>query len=479
MGWNEESARERIREAVASCDGIEVSQLVRDVELTTVPLKKGYEVDGVHVYVDIVNVADVLGRDSEEQQEACLHFLHVFERVAHAVMRDSDARKVDFQNSRLHFVIWKPYDEEKQRIEEGLRLAVLFRDLLVSANGIHPELHDVQVAVGIESGLALAVNNGTRGDREPLFLGNPANRAAKLLGKHPGIFVGPRAANVLGGSWVSAVAANASQLQDYQDAGALKRLLAEWEKQKDAWIETVGFSSITPPLADLDVESLSLAKSKRRGMAVIYADVDGFSAYVEKSLRDETTAAHAVCALHVIRKELRDVLRSFGGRKIRYAGDCIHGVLAIGSALDTDAEDTVIHAAACAAAMLSSFELIRNELGGDAAALGLQVGIDFGDVAISRVGVKGSLDRVMIGSAVIGADAAQRQAAAGEIVYGAGALAAGGDALKKVLPEPRSMRLDYTGFGLKLLRLLPEIAHVLEIENGPPPSVYPRAHSRL
>ena len=34
--------------------------------------------------------------------------------------------------------------------------------------------------VGIDSGIALTVNNGRNGHREPLFLGDPANHAAKI-----------------------------------------------------------------------------------------------------------------------------------------------------------------------------------------------------------------------------------------------------------------------------------------------------------
>src|SRR5438552_2716238 len=39
-----------------------------------------------------------------------------------------------------------------------------------------------KVRVGIDTGKALAVNNGRRGHREPLFLGEPANHAAKRAG---------------------------------------------------------------------------------------------------------------------------------------------------------------------------------------------------------------------------------------------------------------------------------------------------------
>jgi hypothetical protein len=48
-----------------------------------------------------------------------------------------------------------------------------------------------KVRIGIDSGKALAVNNGRRGHREPLFLGEPANQAAKRAsgGEATGIYL--------------------------------------------------------------------------------------------------------------------------------------------------------------------------------------------------------------------------------------------------------------------------------------------------
>ena len=54
--------------------------------------------------------------------------------------------------------------------------------------------------VGIDTGKALAVNNGRRGHREPLFLGEPANHAAKRAGggKATGIYLTNKARKVIG-----------------------------------------------------------------------------------------------------------------------------------------------------------------------------------------------------------------------------------------------------------------------------------------
>src|SRR4030095_635385 len=57
-----------------------------------------------------------------------------------------------------------------------------------------------KVRIGIDTGKALAVNNGRRGHREPLFLGEPANHAAKRAsgGTATGIFLTNRARKAIG-----------------------------------------------------------------------------------------------------------------------------------------------------------------------------------------------------------------------------------------------------------------------------------------
>lgn len=94
-----------------------------------------------------------------------------------------DAIEVDFHNQRLHAVFAKPYGYEKGRIFKAVATAQLIRDVLAKTgeDGDDP-LPAAKTRIGIDSGKALAVNNGRRSSREPLFLGNPANQAAKRAG---------------------------------------------------------------------------------------------------------------------------------------------------------------------------------------------------------------------------------------------------------------------------------------------------------
>jgi class 3 adenylate cyclase len=53
---------------------------------------------------------------------------------------------------------------------------------VVAQTGEDADHPSAKVRVGIDTGKALAANNGRRGHREPLFLGEPANIAAKRSG---------------------------------------------------------------------------------------------------------------------------------------------------------------------------------------------------------------------------------------------------------------------------------------------------------
>ncbi len=75
-------------------------------------------------------------------------------------------------------------------------------------------------------------------------------------------------------------------------------------------------------------DSLSRSNSKLIEAAVLIADIDGFSAYIE-SLEDDAEKRDAIVALDMIRAELREVLKNdySGGVRVQYQGDNIVGLV--------------------------------------------------------------------------------------------------------------------------------------------------------
>ena len=159
----------------------------------------------------------------------------------------------------------------------------------------------------------------------------------------------------------------------------------------------------------MDIFNLTPGNSKRQEAVSIYADIDGFTNYVTEHINDNPEAV--VKVLHVLRSELERVLTNdFGGRRIRFIGDCVHGILNEGTAQSTNIPETITNAVICASALRSSFDLaleILAEKGIDTGNLGLQIGLEYGQIAVSRLGKQGDKIRCCISRAVIESEKAQ------------------------------------------------------------------------
>ena len=388
--WSEDTAKDRIKARIAEVQTVTIKDYVRTMSLEAIPTGVAYRVDGVHLYIDILNIDEMLNFTSVEG-ETChkrtLRFLNLHYRAVRDVLQDVDAIVVDFHNQRLHAVFAKPYDDEASRIHKAVATAQLIRDVLKKTgdDGSDP-LPAAKTRVGIDSGKALAVNNGRRSSREPLFLGNPANQAAKRAGGNAeGIFMTNNARKAVG--WaevldVDATALTQSQVQESEDAADLPvtvdAVVKVWKEDlANHPIGAFSFSRHTPPFRTIDLEVLTPGNSRRQESASIYGDIDNFTKYVEARIDDDDDAKDVVKTLHVLRSELDSVLHDdFEGKKVRFIGDCIHGILVEGTAQTTDDAETAKNALLCSAAMRSSFNLALVKMKSE--------GIDVGDLGLCR-----------------------------------------------------------------------------------------------
>lgn len=443
MTWNRQNATRRIDEAASGLETVEITDLTTVAQLRDIGTTQAQRVDAAHGYVEVLDAPQLVDTDQTESERAhkrVLRFLHVYQVVAHDVLTAMGAIPVDYQHHRLHFVVVEPFGDERTRVARAVMVADTLRRLVEGANELHTELPDARICIGIDSGRTLAVRNGTRGDLEPLFLGDAANQAAKLLaGGRGGVFLAPAAAQAVGLVASTAAIERNAIARCAQTAGVepdLDALLGRWRAEvQGIALQDFVFTRPRPPLADLDFENLGPGSSRRIDAAVIYADLDGFTRYVADRVARRTGEAMAVQALHVLRKELRDVLRDFGGRKVRYIGDCLVGWLAEGPT-ETDRAQTVSKAALCAAAMRDSFALVQARLP-DTRQLGLAVGVDAGPVSVTRLGVRGTRFRCAVGRAVGGAEAAQKRCGGAETALGEGALRWAGPVVRELFADTR------------------------------------------
>lgn len=455
--WKKDRAKDRIDASIAALplSKIEIKEYVRDSSLRDLPQHVAYRVNGVHLYADILNLRDMLDVTSTEGEichKKTLRFLNLHYRAVHRILDRVDAMRVDFHNQRLHAVVAKPYDLEADRIHRAIAIGQLIIDVL-SQTGEDEEHPNAKVRIGIDSGKALAVNNGRRGHREPLFLGEPANQAAKHAsgGTALGIYLTNKARAAIGLAQVKDDGATSLTAEEVSKSSQKAKLGVTTEEIVKEWrddleknpIGAFAFSGHTPPFKYLDIEALSAKNSRRNDAATVYADLEGFTKYVAANIEVDGSAKHVVRTLHVLRGELDGVLHAdFEGRKVRFIGDCIHGLNADGTAQTTEVEDTISNMTLCAGALRSSFSLAVDRLaahGTDAKSLGLAIGFEFGPMTVTRLGLKGDLVRCAVSRGVLAAEDEQKNCSGVETAIGSKAYVNGSAAVRKLFGSSRKV----------------------------------------
>lgn len=393
--------------------GMQREQIISDLSRNAAVL-----VDGAHVYVQLLDFGAAMldqQRETEAGHRRVLSMLHLHYAACDSIAEEFEAQRVDYHGSRMHAVILTPVGPNNAgaRARRALEFAdAIKRTIDEVGDRANGGQFRTRVRVGVDSGLAVAVNSGSRDEREPLFLGNPANYAAKLAeGPEEGIYpsnkvrreagipqvlVATRALDAERSNRVHVATGDTGMLDH---ATLATRVSAETvTRASDAAIsrfaKSVGnaasfvFHRHKPPLRTIVFSDLMPSNSIRMELASIFADIDGFTAYVEECIQNHRVS-EMVTNLHVIRSELAATLKDdFSGRKVRFIGDCIHGLLAQGTQLETDSSATVSEAVRAAAGMRSSFELCQASLK-NVNRLGIAIGIEFGTTPISRIGVRG------------------------------------------------------------------------------------------
>ena len=112
--------------------------------------------------------------------------VHIYQReVARIVEGNSifDGFRVHFQGPKLHALFYRPIDDSEELASRALLLQLVLKDFVKGVfNPAFPHYDNFIVSAGSALGDVIGTRNGHRGDRELLFLGAPANYAAKIIG---------------------------------------------------------------------------------------------------------------------------------------------------------------------------------------------------------------------------------------------------------------------------------------------------------
>lgn len=472
MTWNRDKAIERIQDLIKSIPSVDTQEFETDSRLQIKSLSnlvpnKAVVVDGVHIYVHLIRYNENIlkeDRETEAAQARALEFLHLHYGACDRVIAERNAKRIDFHGPRMHAVVAEPKGKSnaRARVIEAMELAqemMLLSELANKeiGNGKYP----ASFRIGIDTGLCVAIDSGTRNESEPLFLGSPANHAAKLAdGDIPGIFISDNVRRILGMSDSQmATSLDKERLTEIKDINVFKvnssqfsrafpiknanELLSDWKSDITAQkVEgsRFKFHYHRPPLVNIDYEKLFPSNSIRMPVVSIFADIDGYTNYIDTAVRNNRVG-EAVKVLYVIRKELQNVIqKDYDGRKVRFIGDCMHGLIASGSETEVDESATVKVAVECAAAIRSSFELCK-ELLYHANTLGLAIGLELGETPISRIGLRGDRSiRLATSVATITSEEEQSRCSGDETAIGSSAYEAASVNIQNVFGSARIAR---------------------------------------
>lgn len=422
MSWNYDKSLERIEAHLDSMGTIDVEPLAREADLEALLSEtRCREIFGAHVYFDVPNFAELA--TSAAGDEAALKRLaqavHVYEREVCRIVESTDlfdGVRVHFQGAKLHALLYRPYDAVELATRAVL-LQLVLRDFMANVfNPTFPKLANFRGTGGADLGDVIGTRNGMSGDRELLFLGAPANYAAKIVGHPSTLSITELLYESLPKDLQAYCAVTEREGPDGTPVYELTALTGEeltdlceeygidWNQ--DASAERVAEDKAAVPLSEIrvedaevkiDLDSLSIRRNKLVAAASIFADVSGFTKYVDSAETDDEKQ-EALRAFHGIRREMSRVVRhDYDGLRIQYQGDRLQGLFHMPAGKDAAIVTKSVEAAV---GLQSSMRLTLPKHLPEVAHLALAIGIDIGPTFVSKLGTRGRRDRISIGAAV-------------------------------------------------------------------------------
>ena len=432
MSYDYEKAEERVQAELERLESedISVPDLSRQMDFTNLSWKNCRYVRGAHLYADITNVGRLV-KDatlSKDDYGRLLRCCEILEREQSQIVEDVfPGYKIHFQGSKLHAIFHKPYNDDGGIAENAVLSAITLMTFVERVfNQAFEDYKDFHMGIGIDLGNAVVTCIGARGDRELISLGRPANIAAKIQGSAREIVITSALygdlPDFLKNLFSPAGKKLGTNLYKLERQG-WKNLFAEVKENypigwdEDASRKRVDQDIAARPLREIntseanvriDPSSLTLKNSKRATAASIFIDVDAFTKYVAAA-KDENERKDRVRVFHLLRREFRDVAVSdYGGVRIQYQGDRMQAIFHIPkNKQDEICREVVETALACQASME---EVINESIAEKYGALHIAIGIEIGQLVVSRLGKKGDRDTICLGESVYQAESIQNRA---------------------------------------------------------------------
>ena len=419
MSWNYERSLRRIEQHRDSIGEIEIQKLVREADLDQLLTEtRCREIYSAHVYATISNFTHLASNTvyAEDDYKRLIQGVHIYQREVSRIVEATvfDGLRVHYQGPKLHALFYRPIDNTEELVIRAFFLPLVIKDFVRSVFNPAFSMYDnFEIAAGADIGDVIGTRNGQRNDRELLFLGAPANYAAKVIGTSGSLRLTNEIYDAL-----------PEELQDvcFEVTDDVYQTYALTTEELDDLLEAYGFDwdrdaseqrikddKAAFPLKDIgyssantliDFDTLSIKNNKRVLAASIFADVTGFTRYIDAAESDEEKI-EALRVLHVIRKEMATVIRNdFEGVRIQFQGDRAQGIFHMPK---DDEEGISTEAIEAAIGLESSMEHTIKEALPEAAELHLAIGADVGITLASKLGTRAHRDRICLGEAVEGA----------------------------------------------------------------------------
>lgn len=444
MSWDEQVSRKRVDDNDFHDLDVKVADLAKTMDFANLGTKDVRRAEAAHIYVDVPNFhrsVDDAGADKAKQRKL-IRAASVLRKLQTELLRspdiigDNEIGRIQLQAARLHALCYKPYADEAKRARLSVVMAISMNTYLYEVfNDVFEDLpRTFEGAVGVSAGRSLIANLGFRGERERICLGTPANMAAKVLGLGNTISITPEVYDLLPTSLRSHFGKREKQIagSDVYQAQALRwgtqpGLADElgvnwnadkWKRRTEERRDELPLDKMTVAWAEvtIDVEALTERNSKRTDAIAVYADLVGFTRYVQEAESDDRVVS-LVRELHMIRRELHTVLhKDFPGLVLQHQGDRVFAIVHVPCGDDDgDRKKRCRKALDAAIGIQSSMQHVLRKKFPARKDLCVAVGLDVGTTLVTRLGLKGKREVICIGPNVDYAEDLQLMAGAEQI----------------------------------------------------------------
>lgn len=424
MAWNEKGSQQRVENNDFSDLDVNVKDLSRSMDFANLGRKDVRRVEGVHFYVDVPNfhrAVDDAGNDKQKQRKL-VRASSVLRRIQGKLMKKDDVGDIQRQTVRAHGLVFKPYNSKDwngnaERATIAVIHAITQNTFVLDVfNSVFTDVRDFSSAVGLSSGTSYICNVGKTGKRELISLGTCANLAAKIIGGRDSITICVAMYDVLPtclrehfhkSDVVAGVQTyRATGLRWSRNPELVEQLEIDWDEDKwkretetlkdELPLDEINISEATTLI---DVSKLTERNCKRTEAVTFYADLDGFTKYVQEAETDDKVVS-LIRQFHMIRSEFHSIAGTdFDGLVLQHRGDCILGLMHLPSGIG-EHSGRCSDAVRLAIGLQSSMEHVLNEHLTDRPGIHVAIGLDVGKVMVTRLGKQGERITICFGPEV-------------------------------------------------------------------------------